>query len=67
MPAMVWIIWWQKGRLVTQSCSLLSMAHTRTHTNWNTLLDQHAAGGSQKNLLTIVSLWSDLGHATTVS
>lgn len=56
-----------KGRLVTQSCSLLSMAHTLTHHGWNTHHDQHAAaGGSQNKLLTIVSLWSDMGHATTV-
>lgn len=55
-----------KGRLVTQSCSLLSMAHTLTHHAWNTHHDQHAAGGSQNKLLTIVSLWSDMGHATTV-
>lgn len=45
-----------KGRLVTQSCSLLSMAHTLTQQGWNTHRDQHAAGGSQNKLLTIVSL-----------
>lgn len=61
-----------KGRIVTQSCSLLSMAHTHlthtlTHQSWNTLHDQRAASGSQNKLLTIVSPWSDLGHATTVS
>lgn len=55
-----------KERLVTQSCSLLSVAHTLTHHGWNTHHDQHAAGGSQSKLLTKVSLWSDMGHATTV-
>lgn len=42
-------------RLVTQSCSLLSVAHTLTHQGWNTCHDQHAASGSQNKLLTVVS------------
>lgn len=42
-------------RLVTQSCSLLSVAHTLTRQGWNTCHDQHAAGGSQNKLLTVVS------------
>lgn len=39
-------------RPVTQSCSLLSVAHTLTHQGWNTCHDQHAASGSQNKLLT---------------
>lgn len=45
-----------KGRrLVTQSCSLLSVAHTLPRQGWNTCHDQHAASGSQNKLLTAVS------------
>lgn len=54
-----------KGRLVTQSCSLLSMAHTLTHHSWNTRHDQNVGGGSQNKLLTKVSLWSDMAHETS--
>lgn len=43
-------------RLVTQSCSLLSVAHTLTRQGWNICHDQHAASGSQNKLLTAVSL-----------
>ena len=43
-------------RLVTQRCSLLSVAHTLTRQGWNTCHDQRAASGSQNKLLTAVSL-----------
>lgn len=66
-----------KGRrLVTQSCSLLSVAHTLTHQGWNTCHDQHAASGSQNKLLTcgitvltqvMLPQWARVGWGTMSS
>lgn len=63
-------------RLVTQSCSLLSVAHTVTHQGWNTCHDQHAASGSQNKLLTcgitaltqvMLPQWARVGWGTMSS
>lgn len=63
-------------RPVTQSCSLLSVAHTLTHQGWNTCHDQHAASGSQNKLLTcaitaltqvILPQWAWVGWGTMSS
>lgn len=64
------------SRPVTQSCSLLSVAHTLTHQGWNTCHDQHAASGSQNKLLTcaitaltqvILPQWAWVGWGTMSS
>ncbi len=67
-PCLLWHEFWGGKRKAshTELQSVKHGTHTLTHHGWNTHHDQHAAGGSQNKLLTIVSLWSDMGHATTV-
>lgn len=62
-----YFLWVAKGRLLTQSCSLLKMARALTRQHCDAHHDQYAAERSQNKLLTIVSLWPELGPATTVA